>query len=237
MIGALLVFAAFVLLLLVSLSTPIAKSIDLFSLHATVASSVLGSGIRAVATFGVWGYCTSRTERYSFEFDLYTFCIDSRKSVVGVQRTSGRKCTKPHLGYDFSNDVASIFDLENDQSAINHAITAALVLHPIACALAFLALLFALARLRSPAHRLLHVAALVLAVLAALLATVVFLIDVIFVALARSKLKTVSHGDLIVSYGNAVWMALGAAIALWVASVAICAGLCGCHRPRKSARY
>ncbi|KZS99063.1 hypothetical protein SISNIDRAFT_10670 [Sistotremastrum niveocremeum HHB9708] len=220
MIGALLVFAAFLLLLLVSLSTPIAKSIDLFSLHATVASSVLGSGIRAVATFGVWGYCTSTTE-----------------SVVGVQRTSGRKCTKPHLGYDFSNDVASIFDLENDQSAINHAITAALVLHPIACALAFLALLFALARLRSPAHRLLHVAALVLVVLAALLATVVFLIDVIFVALARSKLKTVSHGDLIVSYGNAVWMALGAAIALWVASVAICAGLCGCHRPRKSARY
>lgn len=204
MLGALLVFAAFLLLLLVSLSTPIIHSIYLFQLHANISSSLFDSGITALATFGVWGYCTSSAEKYTFSSCIEFVFTLAFSSVVGVHHSTTSSCTKPHLGYDFSNDLASIFHLENDQSAINHATTAALVLHPIACALSFLAVLFVLIRLRANSQRLFHVIALTFTILAAFLATIVFLIDVIFVAVARSKLKNASHGDLIVSYGNAV---------------------------------
>ena len=57
-----ILLAAFVLLLLVSLSVPIIKSIDLLKLTASVSESV--SGVSADANgsvkFGVWGYCISQ---------------------------------------------------------------------------------------------------------------------------------------------------------------------------------
>jgi hypothetical protein len=54
--------SATVLLLLVSLSVPIIKSINLFTLDAHASGSIgdLGdAGVTAYADFGVWGYCVS----------------------------------------------------------------------------------------------------------------------------------------------------------------------------------
>lgn len=53
-----LLLAAFLLLLLVTLSVPIIKAIYLFKLTAKV-SGILDSGAGATARFGVWGYCVS----------------------------------------------------------------------------------------------------------------------------------------------------------------------------------
>lgn len=58
-ITPLLVFTAFLLLLLVSLSIPIIKTIYILRLTAYVGASVLDASAQAVARFGVWGYCTS----------------------------------------------------------------------------------------------------------------------------------------------------------------------------------
>jgi hypothetical protein len=56
----LLCLAAFILLLLVTLSTPIIQSIYLFKLGVRYAASGLGgANVSASARFGVWGYCTS----------------------------------------------------------------------------------------------------------------------------------------------------------------------------------
>lgn len=52
-------FIAFLLLLLVTLSVPIIKSIFLFRVTAHVGSSLLDSGANGNVTFGVWGYCVS----------------------------------------------------------------------------------------------------------------------------------------------------------------------------------
>lgn len=53
-------FLATLLLLLVSLSVPIIKSIDLFNLSISYrVGSFIDSGIDAVVGFGVWGYCHS----------------------------------------------------------------------------------------------------------------------------------------------------------------------------------
>lgn len=54
----LLELVAFVLLLLVSLSTPIIKRIYLFKLNANV-DGFLNSSAKANIRFGAWGYCYS----------------------------------------------------------------------------------------------------------------------------------------------------------------------------------
>lgn len=53
-----LLLAAFILLLLDTLSAPIIKSIYLFKLIGHVAGP-LGSSANANAKFGIWGYCFS----------------------------------------------------------------------------------------------------------------------------------------------------------------------------------
>jgi hypothetical protein len=54
----LLTLAAFVLLLLATLSTPIIKSIYLYKLVANVSEVGGLAKITGSARFGVWGYCT-----------------------------------------------------------------------------------------------------------------------------------------------------------------------------------
>ena len=58
-LASLFFFVAFLLLLLVSLSVPIIKSLYLFQLSADASSSLLDSHASASVRFGVWGYCSS----------------------------------------------------------------------------------------------------------------------------------------------------------------------------------
>jgi hypothetical protein len=55
----LLTLAAFILLLLVTLSTPIIKSIYLYKVVANISGAGGLVSITGNARFGVWGYCTS----------------------------------------------------------------------------------------------------------------------------------------------------------------------------------
>lgn len=54
-----LLFIAFLLLLLVSLSVPVIKTIYLFRIAVDVSSSFLKSGVTGSVKFGVWGYCST----------------------------------------------------------------------------------------------------------------------------------------------------------------------------------
>ncbi|KAJ8078663.1 hypothetical protein PM082_012946 [Marasmius tenuissimus] len=210
-----LIFIAFLLLLLVSLSLPIIKTIYLFSLSTSATSSVFRSGASAAVRFGVWGYCTSSVS----------------VSVLGFDHNTAAKCSDRQLGYAFDSTVADVLQTT----------TAALVLHPIACGLTFLSLLVSLFMLRRGSNgtsRLPSLLTLGIGILTALLTTVVFLIDVIFVAVVRGRINDRTDGAISLDYGNAVWMVLGAAIALWIAMFGACGGVCGCgRRSRKSERY
>lgn len=63
LLAAFATFLATLLLLLVSLSVPIIKSLDLFDLSIKFRDgSLINSGIDAVVKFGVWGYCRSAIE-------------------------------------------------------------------------------------------------------------------------------------------------------------------------------
>lgn len=69
-ITPLFLFAAFLLLLLVTLSVPFLKSIDLFKLSAKVTESFgsTSASANATARFGVWGYCISAIDVSSVLF-------------------------------------------------------------------------------------------------------------------------------------------------------------------------
>ena len=58
-LASLCFFLSTLLLLLVSLSVPIVKSLYIFELTADVSSSFLDSEASDSVRFGVWGYCSS----------------------------------------------------------------------------------------------------------------------------------------------------------------------------------
>ncbi|KAI9065141.1 pali-domain-containing protein [Trametes sanguinea] len=211
-------FVAFLLLFLVSLSLPIIKSIFLFQLAADASASFLDSSASGEVRFGVWGYCISAIT----------------VEVIGIDHETAGKCSSPHLGYQFDSDVANALHVEDLTNAISRALSAVLVLHPIACALTFVALVTSLfiTRRHSPdtVSRPAALATMGVALLAAVLTTLSFLLDVIFVAVVRHKVDNEADGVLHLSWGNAVWLALGATIALWRSIVSDCAGICAFGR-------
>ncbi|KAJ3994066.1 pali-domain-containing protein, partial [Lentinula boryana] len=200
-----LLFIAFLLLLLVTLSVPIIKTIYLFTLTASV-SSLLESASSSVK-FGVWGYCISGV------------------NVGSVPPT--------HLGYTVDSTVASALNLDSNElvHVVSETTTAALVLHPIACGLTFLTLLVSLFMLRRGSNGTVRLPSLItlgVGILATLLTTIIFLIDVIVVAVIRNGVKDDTNGVVTLNWGNAVWMALGATLALWLAMLGTCGGVCAC---------
>jgi len=220
-----LLFTAFLLLLLVSLSVPIIKSIYLFRLAALVQESIIESSVSGSVTFGVWGYCTSAIN----------------EEVVGISKSEAGSCSKPHLGFTFDSTVTKALGVSSITNALSKATTGALVLHPIACGLTFLALLCSLGLLhpRTAGTRLSSLLTLFTSVFAAFITTVVFLIDVILVGVLHSHVSKDTGGDVSASYGDAVWMTLGAALAIWMACVGACAGVfsCGGFRRKRGDRY
>ncbi|KAJ3476496.1 hypothetical protein NLI96_g11118 [Meripilus lineatus] len=186
---SILAFVAFLLLLLVSLSVPIIKSIFLFTLFASISSSFLDSGVNGSVRFGVWGYCVS--------------AIDVSVVGIGVDHSTNVVCTNVTLGYKLDDTVAAALHVDDIENAISRTITAVLVLHPIACALSFLTLLVLLMIRRNSAalSRPAYLSIVGVAFITALLTTIVFLIDVILVAITRNA---VNSDNINVGWGNAL---------------------------------
>lgn len=70
-VSFLLLFAAFVLYLLVALSLPIIKGIYLLELKATVAPNQPNTSIGSELRFGVWGVCVTRYVPLSSQAEIY----------------------------------------------------------------------------------------------------------------------------------------------------------------------
>ncbi|KAJ7470666.1 pali-domain-containing protein [Mycena latifolia] len=212
-------FIAFLLLLLVTLSVPIAKTIFLFRLSAKASSSLLDSSASASISYGVFGWCVS-------EIDV---------AFVGVHDNTPAECSKAHLGYTFDGTVAKALHVSGFENLISKTLTGALALHPVVAALTFVTLLISLFMLRRGSNgtsRLPSLLALIIGLLTAVLTTIVFLIDCILVAVVRKHVHNDTDGVLTLTWGNAVWLTLTATILLWVANVGSCAGVCGGNRRR-----
>ncbi|KAL1667735.1 actin cortical patch SUR7/pH-response regulator pali [Schizophyllum commune] len=225
-ISPLLTFPAFILLLLVSLSTPIIKSIHLFSVTSELSTNVFGAdvGVSGYANFGVWGYCTSNIEI----------------SVDNASTDTGEVCSETKLGYTFDQTVMEALGVSDLQDTISKVTTAALVLHPIACGLTFLAFLVSVlmvCRGRDGPARLPSICSLLWGIFAAVLTTAVFLIDIIFVAIVRNKVRDKSDDQVDLHFDAAIWMVLAAAVALWISLIGGCCGVCACGGRGRKEKY
>jgi len=186
--------------------------------HLTAALSATGS-----AKFGVWGYCTSA-------FDI---------SVAGIKDDKAAKCTPAHLGYTFHSSAADVLGISGVENLI-HAVTKALVLHPVGCGLTFVTLVVSLStskRWSEASNRLLSLITIGIGVVAGVVTTVALLIDVIAVAIIRTKVQSHTHGAVSLKWGNAIWIVLTAAITLWVAIAGALTTFFGCNRRRLADRH
>ncbi|KAK7059364.1 actin cortical patch SUR7/pH-response regulator pali [Favolaschia claudopus] len=190
----------FLLLLLVSLATPIIKGIFFLRLSAASSSTLLNSSARNSVTFGVWGYCASGE-------DIRIFGINH----------DAENCSGRHLGYTFDDTLQT--------TLVSKALTASLSLHPIAAVLTFILFLISLFILRRNNHIALQSLSLIqfgIGILAAIITTIALLVDCIVVDAAR---RTISGHIVTVTWGNAVWMTLVAAILLWAVNLEAMTGI------------
>ncbi|KAJ4483575.1 hypothetical protein J3R30DRAFT_3328311 [Lentinula aciculospora] len=206
-----LLFAAFVLLLLVGISLPIVHPVYIMRVYATPSGPP--TSLDTELRFGVWGVCAySQLNRPSFLDD-------------------NGLCYGPRLGYQNVIPSVILSEIGLSQALLDAALKgllAVLIIHIIAAGFS-LAALFASLFLAS---RGMTILSLVLAVITAILSTVVFAVDAVVAEVAKAKIPALT-ADLSVGVGNAVWMVLGALVASWLGVIFISARACFCCGVRR----
>jgi len=134
--------------------------------------------------------------------------------------------SKVGFGYKFN---ASSLGLSNDgpNTIILSNLTKVLILHPIAAGLIGLSVLFGIC---GAYHRAGTVLMALFSAFATVCTLVAFVIDMIVFGIARNRFR--DHG-IHAQYGNAIWMTLGALIALGLGFCASSCGAFGRYRRRK----
>jgi len=206
-------FSAFLLLLLVSLSLPLIKPIYLLQISAKTNDDEPITSIATEIRFGLWGYCASG---YSF----------SRAKPVFDQNYY---CSKAKVGYDIDPVILQLIQDNRIETILVGSLTYALIIHPIACGLTLLLIIPPTVRLfRDTMPGFVAICTLLLSILPAIITTVIFVIDIVLVIIAQSRIDAATGGTLVVSWGPAVWMTCAAMICLWLGIIGLSAYACGC---------
>merc|ERR1712093_303092 len=113
-VGTFLLLAASVLLVITTISAPIINSIPILKVNLANGSDV---------SFGTFGYC-----------------------ILNVDEDSHDYCSGRHIGYNPANIMTRIENTDFGSASENtsEGLTRVMVLHPVACALSFIAFLLAL---------------------------------------------------------------------------------------------
>lgn len=139
-------------------------------------------------------------------------------------------CYGPRLGYDIPDYISDIAGVPRQiVQVVQHALLAVLVLHPIAAGFATVSFLSSVF-LASHAF---SIFSLILAIITAILTSVVFAIDVSLVAIAEDQVDDLSNFHFDVLFGNGVWMVLVAVAFSWAAVISLSARACYCLGVRR----
>jgi len=136
------------------------------------------------------------------------------------------------LGYDMPGVINNIG--AGNGNWVNNgirALTSSLILHPIACGIAFLAFLIALF-----AHRIGYLAATIFALLAFIVSLFIMAVDFAIFTITRNHVnnnRAALGGNVSASLGNALWMVLAATVCLFFAAFATCFSCCAARRERR----
>lgn len=149
--------------------------------------------------------CSFSCSRLSFSSLTYSLSI----RVFGQTRQSDGSCSEAKAGYTFDSSLLRLLRIDDDLDLLSQTLTAALVLHPIACGFAFIALIFAIIfsirKRRVNATGYGWQGLTLISTLAALgIALVAFIIDIVLIATLRNRVKDVSDDTVVVEFGNAV---------------------------------
>ncbi|WVQ78845.1 hypothetical protein IAT38_000936 [Cryptococcus sp. DSM 104549] len=196
--------AGFILLLLVTLSVPIIKTIYLLHITGSYSSSI-GSATTA-ANAGVFGMCYK----------------GSSASFVGITYSDNAACTHPKVGYTFYDRFLGLDDRDSTK-AIVKGLAGALLLNPIAAGLAGISLITSFFAWFC-ASRAWEIITFLTLLLSSFAAWIAFWLDLAIVLVARARIKKYTDGLVVGHFGNAVWIGLAGAVCL---SVAICLAGCG----------
>ncbi|KAK3897380.1 actin cortical patch SUR7/pH-response regulator pali, partial [Staphylotrichum tortipilum] len=198
-IGTFLLFVATILLLIACISAPVVPDIAL--LQVDLGSGVGNTTRRGTITFGTFGYCQSNF----------------------TATTTASNCSRPHIGYAPATLLATAdgTPFSTYAGSATHALTHALALHPVACALEFLAVIL-LALSSTPTF-----AAALTALLALLATALACVLDFVLFSIVRSNVGDwgVERTGSEAGYGAAVWVVLVAGV-VEVVGVGVVVGAC-----------
>ncbi|KAI0082732.1 hypothetical protein K474DRAFT_21099 [Panus rudis PR-1116 ss-1] len=185
-----LLFASWLFLLLVSLSAPVIKNINFFEADLPITIRISG--------FGPNGRQTTVVVEH-LKYGIWGGCYQTQ--IFGT--------------------IYSLCNHDGMDVGVDHPLVRALYVHPAACALTFLALLSFLVIVRVPklgVPRTRWIPAVTLTTLAAILSTILIIMDIILIADVKQDVDQ-SDGAIGFTWGNAVWLTLAAVAGLWMAFI------------------
>lgn len=197
-IGTFCLFAAAILLLIATISAPVVNHISLLRVN-------FNNGVsHSEYSFGTFGYC--------------------QLSVDG----GGDRCSKKMIGYNPGYLVGQVdknIDVSTAGEDTAKALTRVMVLHPVGCALAFIAFLFAIGT------------GTFLSFISSVLSGIAFIVTIIVLATDFAGLSIIHH-DVNKSgnkakWGAAIWCVLVAAILLIFSTALIFLTCCAARRSNK----
>ncbi|KAF5321002.1 hypothetical protein D9619_001645 [Psilocybe cf. subviscida] len=204
-LSVLLLFTAFLLFLLVSLSLPIIKPIYLFSVRSTTRTANLS--LAQELRFGVWGACAVSALNQPSLLNNHAPCIGPARDFTVPPSIANLVGVPPAV-----------------LSAVSSALFVVLALHPVVTGISFLNFITAWF-ISSHAFA---IFALVISIVNALAGTVTLAIDLAIVLVARAQHKKSNNLDFELVIGNGLWMMVAALACVWVAVVVISSRACLC---------
>jgi len=199
-IGTFLLLAATVLLIVTSISAPVVHDISLLKIQ-------LGTGRARDYThvaFGTFGACVNHAD-------------------------APDDCTNARVGYspaDVLDSAGASSDFSDTARSTTRALTRAMILHPIAGGINFIAFLLSLG-----AGVIGSLLASMVALLAFIVTVAIMIIDFVLFSIVRSNIN--DNTDYHATFGVAAWTTLAAAICSLLATVVVFLTCCSGRRKRR----
>lgn len=211
---------AFICFILVTVSAPFIRSLYIAHISSAAKSEL-------AQNLGVFG-----------------FCYPGGTTVLGFS-LSDTACSKPTYPYQldekffgFNSSTSSNLNplgnhfLDNQAISITKGIGKALILNPIAAAFCLLGLIPSLISVCT-AWRWTQVAAWFFLLLGTICGWIAFIVNIIFAALVKSRVKDTTKGTYVGSIGNATWVSLAGAILMTAAMALALFGSCCCVKGQR----
>ncbi|KAG9006154.1 hypothetical protein FRB93_008946 [Tulasnella sp. JGI-2019a] len=193
---------------------PILKPVWLLGLHSNPARSQPVTDVATDVRFGLWGYCAS-----GYQFS-------SSGSPYFAQ---DYQCSHPKLGFTITPTVETLLGDNRLADVLLKGVTYALLLQPISCIITFLILIPSIVGIFHPlALGFVTIVSLLLSIIAAFIETIDFVLVIVLVKVAQSRVSAATENQFTLQWGPAVWMSLAATVCLWFGVIGLSALVCGC---------